>query len=53
MKGTDGKFDFKIKWPELAISPKWNYNIWKQSSNPMTKTEGGVDNYEHVDIKFN
>ena len=49
MRGTDGKFDFKIDWPQMTNRKQ---NVWKQTSNPLQKTEGGVDGYEPVHVKF-
>jgi hypothetical protein len=43
------KFLFKLLWPKKKGV---NYNIWKQSSNPMTKKQGGVEGYEAVDVRF-
>jgi len=31
-RGSDGKFQFMIKWPLRAGT---NTNIWKQTNNPM------------------
>ena len=33
MKDVFGDFEFKLVWPNTG-DPK-NYNIWKQSNNPM------------------
>ena len=47
-KDDKGKFEFKLVWPKRK-GP--NYNIWKQSTNPVTeKTK--VQGYEAVDVKF-
>ena len=48
-RGADGKFLLKIVWPDR---PSPNYNMWKQSSNPVKATAGGVTGYEAVDIHF-
>ena len=48
-KGADGKFEFKIVWPQKSGN---NYNIWKQITNPITETKTSVSGYEAVDIKF-
>eukprot|EP00670_Eutreptiella_braarudii_P004848 CAMPEP_0174281694 /NCGR_PEP_ID=MMETSP0809-20121228/2085_1 /TAXON_ID=73025 ORGANISM="Eutreptiella gymnastica-like, Strain CCMP1594" /NCGR_SAMPLE_ID=MMETSP0809 /ASSEMBLY_ACC=CAM_ASM_000658 /LENGTH=410 /DNA_ID=CAMNT_0015375393 /DNA_START=34 /DNA_END=1267 /DNA_ORIENTATION=+ len=49
LRGSDGKFLFKIVWPEL---PPPNYNVWKQRNNPVDATVGGVVEYEAVEIHF-
>ena len=46
---ADGTFLLKIVFPELAAP---NYNIWKQTSNPVEATSRGVTGYEAVDIHF-
>ena len=47
-KDDKGKFEFKLVWPKRKGA---NYNIWKQSTNPVTeKTK--VQGYEAVDVKF-
>ena len=47
-KDDKGKFQFKLVWPQRKGA---NYNIWKQSTNPVTeKTK--VQGYEAVDVKF-
>ena len=48
-KGSDGKFEFKLVWPKKSGN---NYNIWKQSTNPITETKASVSGYEAVDINF-
>lgn len=48
-KGKDGKFTFKLVWPERHGA---NYNVWKQSTNPVTDTKGQVAGYEAIDVKF-
>jgi len=50
MKGADGKFEFMIVWPNRPGQDK--FNRWKQSSNPMTKTSGGVEGFECLDCWF-
>ena len=44
-----GKFTFRISYP-LRKAGHASENIWKQSSNPMTK--GKVQGYQAVNIKF-
>jgi hypothetical protein len=41
---TDNKFTLEIRWPQstTATDPQ----IWKQTSNPMLVSSGGVDGYE-------
>lgn len=45
MRGSDGKITFKLDYPNSGIT-----NIWKQSSNPVTRTVAGVDGYEAISI---
>jgi len=47
-KGSDGKFQFKIVWPQRSGT---NYNIWKQTTNPVTST-ASVSGYEAVNVHF-
>ena len=47
-KGVDGKYHFKMVWPNVKKGP--NFQEWKQSSNPInTKT---VTGYEPVTINY-
>ena len=49
----DGTFTLKIVWPDRAEEhPGDNNQIWKQSSNPVTSSAGGVEGYQSVDIHF-
>ena len=48
-KDDKGKFEFKLVWPKRKGA---NYNIWKQSTNPVTEKTGKVKGYEAVDVKF-
>jgi len=45
---SDGKFEFKLVWP-LSNSAD---QIWKQSSNPVTMTTRGVEDYEAISVPF-
>ena len=52
--GPDGKFLFKIMWPQRAGV---NYNIWKQTSNPIgdpaaPSGPNAVVGYEAVIVNF-
>ena len=50
-RGADGKFLFKLAWPMKEVrSGLKNYNIWKQTSNPMTSPE--VEGYEPIDVNY-
>ena len=40
---TDGKFLLKLIWPQRSGE---NSQIWRQTSNPVTATTGGVEGYE-------
>ena len=48
-KNVQGKFEFKIVWPKRQGN---NYNIWHQSTNPVTDEKAPVAGYEPVDVKF-
>ena len=48
-KDDKGKFEFKLVWPKRKGA---NYNIWKQSTNPVTEKTGKVKGYEAVDVKY-
>lgn len=41
-----GAFTLKLHYPELEG------NIWAQTSNPVTKTEGGVDGYKEIFVPY-
>ena len=48
---SDNKFKFKLTYPqESALSGQ--ANIWKQSSNPVTATSGGVDEYVSIETPW-
>ena len=49
LRGPDGKFLFKLVWPELSHP---NYNMWKQRNNPVQGAAGGVVGYEAVEVHF-
>ena len=45
-RGSDGKLHLKLIYPNLNPN---SYQEWKQTSNPVTRTSGGVDGYEPID----
>lgn len=45
----DGTFTLKLVWPDRADGAG---QVWKQSSNPVTSSSGGVEGYEAIDISF-
>eukprot|EP01051_Picozoa_sp_SAG22_P006066 SAG22_NODE_384_length_11306_cov_12.130365_4_plen_936_part_00 len=48
-RGADGKFVFKLVWPQMEVAEGGkNYNIWKQTTNPMEAAT--VEGYEAVDV---
>jgi hypothetical protein len=47
---ADGKFTMMLRWPHEAPNAA---NIWRQSSNPVTMDEAGVNDYAPVRIDFN
>ena len=55
-RGDDGKFHFKLEWPEGSSWNSGGGNIdflpheWKQTSNPATSTS--VTGYEAIDISY-
>ena len=46
---SDGKFTMLLRWPDIAPT---NANIWRQSSNPVTMDEEGVDDFVPVQVDF-
>jgi len=44
---TTGGFTFKIQWPDVDGTETMH---WKQTSNPVTTTGGGVEGYEAVNV---
>ena len=44
---ADGKFTFQMRWPN---SGSRHINTWRQQSNPVTRTQGGVDGYREIQI---
>jgi hypothetical protein len=46
---VEGKFAFRLRWPQTEGSKD---QIWKQTSNPVTKKSRGVDGYEPVSIAY-
>ena len=47
---TNGKFHFKLCYPDLDKDKDKKCNEWKQSSNPVK--DGKITGYEAVDINF-
>ena len=47
---ADGKFTMKIVWPQRSGE---NSQTWRQTTNPVTATAGGVEGYEAVQVNFN
>ena len=45
---VDGKLKLKLIYPDDSNL----MNVWKQSSNPVTRTTGGVEGYEAVDVAW-
>jgi len=48
-RNSEGKFEFRLTWPGSGLQ---DY-IWKQTSNPVTKTSRGADGYEAVSVPNN
>lgn len=48
---TNGKFHFKLCYPDLDRDKDKKCNEWKQSSNPVK--DGKITGYEPIDINFN
>jgi len=46
---ADGAFEFRLEYPELDAP---NTQHWRQTSNPVTRTEGNVTGYEAIDVPF-
>ena len=47
--GEEGSLTLKLSWPARDDSKKM---IWKQMSNPVTSSVGGVEGYEAIDCDF-
>jgi len=43
-RNEDGVFEFRLAWPGSGLQDQ----IWKQSSNPVTKKSKGADGYQAV-----
>ena len=43
------KFTMMLKWPNVSST---NKNIWSQTNNPVTDTNGAVDNYTAIDVDY-
>ena len=43
----DGTFTLKMAWPSRTDGAS---QTWKQSSNPVTSSSGGVEGYVAVDV---
>merc|ERR1712098_663162 len=41
------KFTLKLQYPESRLHGR-EVNIWKQTTNPVTATKGGVEGYESI-----
>jgi hypothetical protein len=46
-RSSDGDLYFKLFWPRY---PGPSYNIWKQTSNPVTTTNGTVSGYAAIQV---
>ena len=49
-RGSDGLFSFMLHYPDSDSESK--RNIWRQSSNPVTMREQGVDDYVPVRVDY-
>ena len=47
---TNGKFHFKLCYPDIDKDKDKKCNEWKQSSNPVK--DGKITGYEPIDINF-
>merc|ERR1712098_486361 len=47
----DDKFTLKLQYPDSKRVSN-EANIWKQTTNPVTATKGGVDGYESIDTPW-
>lgn len=50
-RGSDGKFTFKLLWPQNTTS-LGSPQVWKQQTNPATATTRGVTGYEAVNVSY-
>ena len=48
-RDNSGKFVFKMVFPNMQAP---NFNVWSQTSNPVTATSGGVVGYAPIEIHF-
>lgn len=52
-RGADGKFTLKLQWPnDEGGGDSDELQIWKQTTNPVTSTTGGVKGYEAMSVAF-
>ena len=49
-RDDDGKLHFKLVWPQSSTYT--GNQEWKQTSNPVSATSGGVSGYEAIDINY-
>eukprot|EP01052_Picozoa_sp_SAG31_P008925 SAG31_NODE_459_length_15396_cov_5.092502_3_plen_231_part_00 len=47
---VDGKFQFKLVWPQNGLQTTNNFNEWRQTSNPLEISGDAVEGYEEVEI---
>ena len=46
-----GKFTFKLQWPKFNRASGKNFNLWRQTTNPVASTQRVVG-YEPVRVNF-
>jgi len=47
-RAADGKFSMRLSWPHSEYMDQ----VWRQSSNPVTRGTGGVEGYEEVIVPY-
>merc|ERR1712098_17123 len=47
----DDKFTLKLQYPESRLHGR-EVNVWKQTTNPVTATKGGVEGYESINTPW-
>jgi len=48
LRRLDGDFLLKLAWPGASLQDQ----VWRQTSNPITRLTGGVDGYQAVSVPY-
>lgn len=49
---SDSKFTLKLVWPAHTTDSLGGQQVWRQTTNPVTSSSGGVDGYEPIDAPY-